>query len=172
MRPHKKISARKPRAKKSFNVKKCKCDTTMICLVALVAVLASFLILGQTGEYPGVASFFDLTGYFKMQMAFMEHTGKIMTGFTDKLVADASQSIAILGEAHGSLIAKAAIKPIPGVETPFDVAVGAFGELGYTVQNFSLKAGNDFTLAFNDVGESLNSALPQSLYSTALAEER
>jgi hypothetical protein len=78
----------------------------------------------------------------------------------------------VLGAAHGNLIAKIPIQPMPGVETPFDVAVGAFGQLGYTVQDFGLRAANDFTLAFNDVGESLNYALPEDLYLTALAEER
>lgn len=144
----------------------------MLCLAILVAVLAAFVILDQTGEYGNVASFFDVSGYFKMQMAFLEHSGRILTGFADQLVADASLSMRVLGAAHGNLIAKIPIQPMPGVETPFDVAVGAFGQLGYTVQNFALKAADDFTLAFNDVGESLNYALPEDLYSTALAEER
>jgi hypothetical protein len=144
----------------------------MLCLAILVAVLSAFVILGQTGENGNVASFFDVSGYFKMQMAFLEHSGRILTGFTDQLVADAGQSLAILGTAHGDLIAKIPIRPMPGVETPFDVAVGAFGHLGYLVQDFAIKAADDFTLAFNDVGESLNYALPQDLYSTALAEER
>lgn len=144
----------------------------MICLVAFVAIVAVFLILGQTGENPAIAGFFDFSGYVKTQVAFDAHCGKIMTGFTDKLVADVGQSFDILGEAYGGLLAEAAIPSVPGVLTPFDVAVGAFGELGYTVQNFVRQAGSDFTLAFNDVGESLNYALPQNLYSAALAEER
>jgi|GEM_PF-1579856 len=167
MRPRKRA---KKSAKQSFDIEK-------LIIVAAVTAIFMLLPLFKTGLPREIAGFFSasakgtdasfgakggsasggdiFSGYFKTQVALAEHCGKMISGFADKLVADAGQSVGILGAAHGRLIAQMSMKPVSGVETPFDAAVGVFAEAGYMVRGFAAGMAENFTVAFNDVGESL-----------------
>lgn len=155
MRPRKRA---KKLAKQSFDIEK-------LIIVAAVTAIFMLLPLFKTGLPREVAGFFSAQGgsasggdfleLVETQVALAEHCGKMMTAFADKSVADAGQSVGILGAAHGRLIAQMSMKPILGVETPFDAAVGVFAEVGYMVQGFAAGMSENFTVAFNDVGESL-----------------